>query len=178
MLSRWSAILCGAAVGLATFFVVMTVWLVMVAGGRDLFTRDLDWFILGTALFAAVVTGYVAGYVEDWRGAVFGMWNGLASWGLIIVVGSMFVLPNFLRPLTASHTASGFLQGLDFQMMVVVCCSFGGGLILAGIAGSIGAIAHRPRSLYRMTDEDERQFLQDVGTSGTHRGPVDIRPGA
>jgi hypothetical protein len=178
MLSRWSAILCGAAVGLATFFVVMTVWLVMVAGGRDLFIRDLDWFILGTALFAAVITGYVAGYVEDWRGAGFGIWNGLASWGLIIVFASMFVLPNFLRPLTASHTASGFLQSLDFQMMVVVCCSFGGGLILAGIAGSIGAIARRPRSLYRMTEEDERQFLQDLGTIGAHHGSADIRPGA
>ena len=167
-----------AAVGLATFFVVMTVWLVMVADGRDLFIRDLDWFILGTALFAAVITGYVAGYVEDWRGAGFGLWNGLASWGLIIVVGSMFVLPNFLRPLTASHTASGFLQSLDFQMMVVVCCSFGGGLILAGLAGSIGAIARRPRSLYRMTEADEMQFLQDLGTIGARRGSADLRSGA
>jgi hypothetical protein len=178
MLSRWSAILCGAAVGLATFFVVMTVWLVMVADGRDLFIRDLDWFILGTALFAAVITGYVAGYVEDWRGAGFGVWNGLASWGLIIIVASMFVLPNFLRPLTESHTASGFLQSLDFQMMVVVCCSFGGGLILAGIAGSIGAIARRPRSLYRMTEDDELQFLQDLGTIGARRSSADIRSGA
>jgi hypothetical protein len=178
MLSRWGAILCGTAVGLGTFFVVMSVWLVMVAGGRDLFIRDLDWFILGTALFAAVITGYVAGYVEDWRGAGFGVWNGLASWGLIVVFASMFVLPNFLRPLTASHEASGFLQSLDFQMMVVVCCAFGGGLILAGIAGSIGAIARRPRSLYRLTDEDERQFLQDLGTISTRHGPVGIPPGA
>jgi hypothetical protein len=83
-----------------------------------------------------------------------------------------------LRPLTASHEASGFLQSLDFQMMVVVCRAFGGGLILAGIAGSIGAIARRPRSLYHMTDEDERQFLQDLGTISTRHGPVGIPPGA
>ena len=93
MLSRWSAILCGAAVALGSFFVVMTVWLVLVAGHHEFFVRDLDWFILGTALFSALVAGYVAGYVEDWGGAGVGLWNGLAAWGLIIVFGSMMIRP-------------------------------------------------------------------------------------
>ena len=35
MLSRWSAILCGAVVALGVFLVVMTVWLVLVASGNS-----------------------------------------------------------------------------------------------------------------------------------------------
>jgi hypothetical protein len=173
MLSRWSAILCGTAVALGSFFVIMSVWLVFVAGRHDFFVRNLDWFILGTALFSALIAGYVAGYVEDWRGAGIGLWNGLASWGLIIVFASMFVLPNFLRPLTFSHEASGYLAGLDFQMMVVVCCAFGGGLILAGLAASIGAASRRPNSLFRISADAERQFLDDLNATTTpYQRPV------
>jgi len=160
MLSRWSAILCGVAVALGVFLVVTSVWLVFVAGGYDFFVRNFDWLLLGTALGSAVVAGYVAGYVEDWRGAGVGVWNGLASWGLIVTAASVFVLPNFLRPLTVSHQATGFLQGLDFQMMVVICCAFGGGFILAGISASIGAAKRRP--LYHITPESERRFLESL----------------
>src|SRR5215471_414719 len=165
MLSRWSAILCGVAVALGAFLVVTSVWLVFVASGYDFFVRNFDWFILGTALFSAMVAGYVAGYVEDWRGAAVGLWNGLASWALIVVVASVFVLPNFLRPLTVSHRATGFLQSLDYQMMVVICCAFGGGFILAGITASLAAAARRPKSLYHITPEAERQFLAELNAS-------------
>ncbi len=176
MLSRWSAILCGAAVALGTFLVVMTVWLVLVASGQNFFVRNLDWFILGTALASAIVAGYVAGYVEDWRGAGVGLWNGLASWGLIIVFASIFVLPNFLRPLTTSHTSTGFLTGLDFQMMVVVCCSFGGGLILSGFAASMAAATRRPNGIYRITPEAERQFLEDLNATHLRQHPIETPP--
>jgi hypothetical protein len=164
MLSRWSAILCGVAVALGTFMVITSVWLVFAAGGHDFFVHNFTWFILGTALFAAIVSGYVAGYVEDWRGAGVGVWNGLASWGLIISIASVFVLPNFLRPLTVSHQAT-FLQSLDYRMMVTVCCAFGGGLILAGIAASFGAARRRP--VFRITPEAEREFLESLDESRT-----------
>jgi hypothetical protein len=161
MLSRWSAILCGAVVALGVFLVVTTVWLVLVASGNSFVVRNLDWFILGTALGSAIVAGYVAGYVEDWRGRGVGVWNGLASWGLLIFVGSLFTLPNFLRPLTASPRAAGFPTALDYQMMVVVCSAFGGGLILAGIAASIAASRRRPDGLYRVSREAEKQFVEE-----------------
>ena len=83
-------------------------------------------------------------------------------------------LSDFLRPLTASHTATGFLTGLDFQMMVVVCCSFGGGLILAGIAASSAAAARLPNSLYRITPEAERQFLEDLNATQVRRPAVTL----
>jgi hypothetical protein len=170
MLSRWSAILCGTAVALGTFLVVTMVWLVLVASGHSFFSRNLDWFILGTALGAAIVAGFVAGYVEDWRSASAGLFNGLAAWGLIIVFSSVFVLPNFLRPMTRSHDAARFLAGLDYQMMVVLCCAYGGGLILAGISASFGAKARRPASLYQITPEAERKFLEDLNAG--HTEPV------
>jgi hypothetical protein len=160
MLSRWSAILCGVAVALGTFMIATSVWLVFAAGGYDFFVHNFVWFVLGTALGSAIVAGYVAGYVEDWRGAGVGLWNGLASWGLMVSIASVFVLPNFLRPLTVSHQATGFLQGLDFQMMLAVCIAFGGGFILAGIAASFGAAKRRP--LYHITPESERQFLESL----------------
>ena len=171
MLSRWSAILCGSAVALASFLVVMSVWLVFVASGFNFFLHNFDWFILGTALFSAIVAGWVAGYVEDWRGAGVGLWNGLASWALIIAIGSVFTLPNFLRPLTAAHASNTALTGLDYTMMVVVCCAFGGGLILAGVSASMAAAARRPNSLYRITPEAERQFLEDLNATELHRAP-------
>jgi len=163
MLSRWSAILCGVAVALGLFMIVTSVWLVFAAGGYDFFVHNFVWFVLGTALGSAIVCGYVAGYVEDWRGAGVGVWNGLASWGLIVVIASVFVLPNFLRPLTVSHGAAGFLSSLDFQMMVAVCCAFGGGFILSGISASMGAAARRP--LYRITPEAEEAFWASVADS-------------
>jgi len=162
MLSRWSAILCGVAVALGTFMVATSVWLVLATGGYDFFAHNFTWFILGTALFSAIVSGYVAGYVEDWRGAGVGVWNGLASWGLIISIASVFVLPNFLRPLSTSHQAT-FLSSLDFQAMVAVCAAFGGGLILAGIAASMGAARRRP--VFRITPEAEREFLESLDES-------------
>jgi len=160
MLSRWSAILCGVAVALGTFLIATSVWLVFASAGYDFFVHNFVWFILGTALGSAIVSGFVAGYVEDWRGAAAGVWNGLASWGLIVSIASVFVLPNFLRPLTASHGATGFLGSLDFQMMVAVCCSFGGGFILAGISASVGAAVRRP--VYRITPEAERAFFESL----------------
>lgn len=163
MLSRWSAILCGVAVALGTFMIATSVWLVFAAAGYDFFVNNFVWFILGTALGSAIVAGYVAGYVEDWRGAGMGVWNGLASWGLIVSIASVFVLPNFLRPLTVSHGATGFLRSLDFQMMVAVCCAFGGGFILAGISASFGAAKRRP--LYHITPESEREFLESLSTA-------------
>jgi hypothetical protein len=175
MLSRWSAILCGVAVAAGTFMIVTSVWLVFAAGGYDFFVHNFVWFILGTALGSAIVAGYVAGYVEDWRGAGVGVWNGLASWGLIVTVASVFVLPNFLRPLTVSHGATGFLQRLDFQMMVAVCCAFGGGFILAGIFASVGAAIRRP--VYRITPEAERRFLESLDDSRS-RGVVMTTPTA
>jgi hypothetical protein len=163
MLSRWSAILSGAVVGLGAFFAVMAFWLIWVADGRDFFVRQLDWFVLGTALFASVVTGYVAGYVEDWRGAGVGMWNGIASWALLVGVASLFVFPNFLRPLTQSRpNATPLLAALDTQMMVVIFASFAGGMILAGIAARISAASRRSSRLFRITPQAERQFLEDI----------------
>jgi hypothetical protein len=179
MLSRWSAILCGVAVAIGAFMIVTSVWLVFAAGGYNFFVHNFVWFILGTALGSAIVSGYVAGYVEDWRGAGVGVWNGLASWGLIVSIASVFVLPNFLRPLTVSHGATGFLSRLDFQMMVAVCCAFGGGFILAGISASIGAAIRRP--VYRITPEAERRFLESLDESrssdrGVTTGPTVAAP--
>jgi hypothetical protein len=165
MLSRWSAILCGATVALAVFIVVMTVWMVVVASGNNFFQNNLDWFILGTALGSAIVAGYVAGYVEDWRGAGAGLWNGLASWGLLIAIGSLFVLPNFLRPLTVSQNASASLRSLDYRMMLVVCISFGGGLILAGITASIAARFRRPEHAVGAQIEPEPVEEPQYGSS-------------
>jgi hypothetical protein len=163
MLSRWSAILSGAAVGTGAFLAVMSFWLIWVADGNDFFIRDLDWFILGTALFAAVVAGYVAGYVEDWRGAGVGMWNGIASWALIVALATPFVLPNFLRPLTQSRPrATPLLATLDTQMMVVICASFAGGMVLATLAAAISAASRRSNRLFRITPDAERQFLDEI----------------
>jgi hypothetical protein len=163
MLSRWSAILSGAAVGAGTFLAVMSFWLIWVADGRDFFVRDLEWFVLGTALFAALVAGYVAGYVEDWRGAGVGMWNGIASWALLVALASPFVLPNFLRPLAQSRPeATPLFTTLDTQMMVVICASFAGGMILSGIGAALSAASRRSSRLFRITPEAERQFLDDI----------------
>jgi hypothetical protein len=162
LLSRWSAILSGAVIGLASFFAVMAFWLIWVADGRDYFVRNLDWFVLGSALFAAAVTGYVAGYVEDWRGAGVGMWNGIASWAVLVALASVFVFPNFLRPLMENRAGALPLVALDTQMMVAVFIAFVGGAILAGAAAALSASSRRSKRLFRITPEAERQFLDEI----------------
>ena len=96
MLSRWSAVLSGAAVAFGVFFSIMLLW-AWLATFSTFFGNNLHWFGLGTALFAALACGYVAGYVEDWRGAGVGMWNGIVAWGVVLTITTAFALPTFER---------------------------------------------------------------------------------
>ena len=60
-------------------------------------------------------------------------------------------------------------------MMVVVCCSFGDGLILAALAASIAAAARRPNSLFRITAHAECQFLDDLNATATpYQRPIGV----
>ena len=160
MLSRWSAVLSGAAVAFGTFFSLMLLWL-WLATYSSFFGDNLHWFSLGTALFAALCCGYVAGYVEDWRGRGVGMWNGMTSWGVVLTISTAFALPFFLNSL-GTGTPAHRLAALDSATLLSFFVSYLGGMILAGIAGAYGAAARRPNSLFRITPEAERQFLADL----------------
>jgi hypothetical protein len=160
MLSRWSAVLSGAAVAFGTFFSLMLLWIYL-ATYQSFFGRDLQWFALGSALFAALACGYVAGYVEDWRGAGVGMWNGITAWCVVLTLTTLVALPIFLNALGPGTPAQRF-RALDSATMLTFFVSYLGGIILAGLAASYGAAARRPDSLFRITPEAERQFLTDL----------------
>jgi hypothetical protein len=54
------------------------------------------------------------------------------------------------------------LTTLDTQMMVVVCVTFAGGLLLASLAAALSAASRRSNRLFRITPHAERQFLEEL----------------
>jgi hypothetical protein len=166
------AVLSGAAVAFGIFFSLMLLW-VWLATYSSFFGDNLHWFSLGSALFAALTCGYVAGCVEDWRGAGVGMWNGVTSWGVVLTIATAFSLPFFLSSL-GTGTPAHRLAALDSATLLSFFVSYLGGMILAGIAASYGAAAPRPNSLFRITPEAERQFLSDLSRQPVGTGYAEV----
>lgn len=140
-LVRWPAVLSGAAVGFAAFFIVSALWFALAGTSRtNFFAHNLAWFLLGDALFAALVAGYVGGFVLRLREGHAGALTGLTIWGLLMFISLIIGFPQVTGILGASATANGAAAStVAGSALWATFGAFLGGFVLAGTAGAAGA---------------------------------------
>ena len=137
---RWQAVLSGAAVGLAVFFILSALWFALAGTTRTgFFGKNLAWFALGDALFAALVAGGVSGYVHSIRGRGPGLMVGLTTWGLIMFAALIIGTPQLATVFSANTTGNAAAaNALSTSQLWATFGAFIGGFVLAGLAGSWG----------------------------------------
>jgi hypothetical protein len=140
-LVRWPAVLSGAAVGFATFFIVSALWFALAGtSGTNFFSHNLAWFLLGDALFASIVAGYVGGYVLRLREAHAGALTGLTVWGLLMFISLIIGFPQLSTVLHANEAGTGAAaNAIASSTLWATFGAFVGGFLLAGLSGASGA---------------------------------------
>jgi hypothetical protein len=85
-LVRWNAVFAGTVIALGAGTVLGMLWLALAYGShRHVFYQHLDWWIGGTAIFAMVLAGFLAGASSSTRGAGAGLVTGLTTWGMVVL---------------------------------------------------------------------------------------------
>lgn len=148
MSSGWGPVLSGAAAAFLTFITFSALWMAIAASGSQWMANNLEWFELFTALGAAPVGGFVAGRLQ--RGETMsGMIRGFATWGLVLLAGLIIGVPATtalfagatnitLQSLTQGGDVVGSLSQISGNLWATFVI-FGGGGILAAMAGGAGA---------------------------------------
>ena len=96
-LVRWNAVFAGTVIALAAGTVVGMLWLSLAYGShRHLFYQHLDWWIGGTAIFAMVLAGFLAGASSGTRGVAAGLVTGMTTWGLVVLGILAIAIPGVL----------------------------------------------------------------------------------
>jgi hypothetical protein len=136
----WQAVLSGAAVGLAVFFILSALWFALAgSSGTGFFGKNLAWFALGDALFSAAVAGYVGGLTMRTRGRGPGMLTGLTVWGVIMFAALLIGTPQLATVFQANTTGNaGASHLLSNSQLWATFGAFIGGFGLAGMAGAMG----------------------------------------
>jgi hypothetical protein len=137
---RWQAVLSGAAVGLAVFFILSALWFALAGTARTgFFGKNLAWFALADALVAALVAGYIGGYVLSIRGRTPGMLTGLTVWGVIMFAALIVNTPQLTTVFDANTTGNAAAaRVLTHSQLWATFGAFLGGFVLAGLAGGVG----------------------------------------
>jgi hypothetical protein len=168
-LIRWGPVLAGAVVGLALMVLLSSLWVALAQGsGIDAIDRNLHWFGFGTAVFALLLAGLLAGWLSGVRGAGAGLFHGLTVWGLILVGTIVVTVPQafqlfqaFTSPLP--ELGAGPLWATFLSLLI--------GLVAAAAGGMIGGGISRPGWLYAPMAGD----LEDQ--TGAHRRGAELGSG-
>lgn len=144
----WGPVLSGSAAAFVTFVTFSALWMALAAMGSDWVGSNLAWFELFTALGAAPVGGFVAGWLQS-DDARSGTFQGLATWGLVIFAGLIVGVPSSaavfsgatniaLQSLTGGQNVATQLGQVSAELWSTFVI-FGGGALLAAIAGAAGS---------------------------------------
>lgn len=91
----WGAVFAGALVGIGIMVLLTALWLALAAGtGPAWVVANLTWIFRGTAIFAILLAGFLAGWFAVGRGPGSGLLHGLTVWGLI-TTAAVLLFPNF-----------------------------------------------------------------------------------
>lgn len=142
-LIRWGAVFGGVVIGFSVLALLVALWSALAFGsGLEGMQDNFDWLVAISAVLAMLIGGLLAGWLSGVRGFGPGFFNGLAVWGLIVIVGALVGLPGVLQlgfelPTVAQEQAlwTGFLA-----MLV--------GALAAGLAGAAGGAMTRPAAAY------------------------------
>jgi hypothetical protein len=151
-LIRWGAIFGGGVLGLALLTLLTALWLALAFGsGVDNVRTNLEWYVGGSAAGSLLVAGILTGYLSGVRGAGTGMLNGLALWGLLVIVTISIGLPSILNLFglgrVATEAATSVVGlGTDTALWASFW-TLAGGFVAAGLGGAIGGAMSRGGSV-------------------------------
>jgi hypothetical protein len=102
-LIQWGGVFAGTVIGLAAGGLLSLLWLGLAYGShRHLFYQHLDWWLGGTAIFAMLLAGVVAGASSAARGVTAGIANGVTAWGLVVLGAAAFGIPALISTSNAT----------------------------------------------------------------------------
>ena len=155
----WGPVLSGAVSGFITFVILSSLWLAIAGSGVGFVAENLEWFQLASAIVAALVAGYVAGWLQP-RKATSGAMQGFAAWGLLIFASLIVGVPSAASlfsgatNLTLDNVTAG---GVDLTSALgpfstelwAVFATFAGGALAALLAGAAAGRTHAKQHEHR-----------------------------
>jgi hypothetical protein len=189
-LIHWGSVFAGAVWALAITVLLSALWLALAYGSEVHGIRaNIEWFLAGSAMFALLVGGFVAGWLPGVRGWTPGLINGMTVWGLMLTVSLLIGIPSVIGGATAFGgnilgsvaNAGGTVKNVTATQAADTSLWAGFwtalvGFVLAALGGAIGGATPRDESMYetfdRTRDERRMEVVEDDRTlpsTGTDR---------
>ena len=180
-LIRWSAIVGGLVLGLASLALLSSLWLAL-AYGSDMqrVLDNIEWFVGASGIIALFVAAILTGYLSGVRGVGTGMLHGFTLWGALLIITLTVGIPSVLNVFSLGQVTSATADGLFTTGRAGTALWAGfwtilGGFVAAGVGGAIGgAMSRGVRTRTRTVVLDEADHgVADSDRDGTFEGHVD-----
>lgn len=144
-LVQWRAVFGGVVLGLAVMLLLTSFWLALGIGSDvEGIVANMEWYLGGSAIFALLLGGYLAGWLSGVRGISAGLVNGTTVWGLVLITGILVGTPAIISVLGLEQVQS--VDGLTSGATGATWATFWSLLIgfgAAAIGGLLGGITPR-----------------------------------
>lgn len=139
----WGAVFSGALIGVAVMTLLGLFWYAIGAGGPNIVSDNIAWYLGVSAIVATFLAGLFAGWFVAGRGPVIGVIHGLTEWGLLTfaVVGVGPGVAALIRTLIGADAladGSSWLWASFWSVLI--------GLAAAVVGGVIGGSIKSPRA--------------------------------
>ena len=176
---RWGAVFGGAVLGLALLALLTTLWFALAYGsGVDEILTNLEWYVGISAIVCLFLAGLMAGWLSGVQGAGSGFFNGVTIWALMLVATVTVGVPaiinvfNLGRIGTIDTTTGNLLTQSDDTVLWATFAAILGGMVAAGLGGTIGGAMTRPANAHLM----EQPIVTDDDLDDRDRTVVADRP--
>ncbi|NDL60421.1 TIGR04086 family membrane protein [Phytoactinopolyspora mesophila] len=169
---RWGAVIAGAVIGFALMVLLSALWVAWGQGaGVNAIADNLHWFAFASAVAALFIAGLIAGGLSGIPGAGTGLLHGVTVWGSLLVVVTVFPLPQALQLFETFTTplpelGAGTLWATFWSLLIGLVAAALGGIVGGGIARAAEPAAHRPGTAYSTRDH----------TAPDYAGPEEAAP--
>jgi hypothetical protein len=141
-LLRWGSVFGGVVIGGALLLLLSTLWVALAAATDvDAIADGLGWFIGASAIVALFLGGWIAGALSGVPGIGPGIMNGLAVWGVIVVLSALVGTPGALTAWSAEGLELPALE--PGQALWPAFWSLLVGALTAAAGGALGGLTTR-----------------------------------
>jgi hypothetical protein len=173
---RWGAVIAGAVIGFAVMVLLSTLWVAWGEGaGVNAIADNLHWFAFASAVAALFVAGLLAAGLSGMPGVGTGLLHGVTVWGSILVVATVFPIPQALALFDTFTTplpelGAGTLWATFWSLLIGLVAAALGGVIGGGIARATEpAAAHRASTAYSTREHTAPDYVASEEAAPTER---------
>lgn len=166
-LIQWRAVFGGALLGLASMILLTSLWLAVGFGGDVATVRtNMDWYLGGSAIFAMLLGGFLAGWLSGIRGPMVGMVNGSTVWALVLITTMTVGVPAAIGRVSDAQitTLSTDATWVAFWSLLIGFGTAAIGGLLGGLIPRVGAatagMAGHEEHEHDHDDERERALAE------------------